>query len=271
MGCRKCPIGPDCAPMCVMAVGHQAVLWRGRLWRLCCERCIVRPIHRWSLATYAFTKAMICMLFDTNLQASQTMWEACRLCNYFCGIGTIDNVCPMQTQRARPASTPACAWWAPWMVTPSPQWRAWAIQRPASTKCKASALLCPTCCRAGGSQGDVHAFTAMCCAEAFASHHASQCGYCTPGFVVATHAALERCRAKGVPATPELLMQGLDGNLCRCTGYRPILDACRARLLLLMHGLHGRAVCIHGCLHDSGPSCQWADTCKSVCCADPGG
>ena len=66
-------------------------------------------------------------------------------------------------------------------------------------------------------------------AEAFASHHASQCGYCTPGFVVATHAALERCRARGQAPTPALLMQGLDGNLCRCTGYRPILDACKVR------------------------------------------
>ena len=69
-------------------------------------------------------------------------------------------------------------------------------------------------------------------AEAFASHHASQCGYCTPGFVVATHAALERCRARGQAPTPELLMEGLDGNLCRCTGYRPILDACKVHSLL---------------------------------------
>ena len=44
-------------PMCEMAPGHQAVLWRGRLWRVCCERRIVRPIHRWGLATYAFYKS----------------------------------------------------------------------------------------------------------------------------------------------------------------------------------------------------------------------
>ncbi|BDA47143.1 Xanthine dehydrogenase/oxidase [Coccomyxa sp. Obi] len=64
--------------------------------------------------------------------------------------------------------------------------------------------------------------------EAFASHHASQCGYCTPGFVVATHAAIQRCASQGVTPTIEALQQGIDGNLCRCTGYRPILDACRS-------------------------------------------
>ena len=66
-------------------------------------------------------------------------------------------------------------------------------------------------------------------AEAFASHHASQCGYCTPGFVVATHAAIQRCASRGITPTIEALQQGIDGNLCRCTGYRPILDACRVR------------------------------------------
>lgn len=71
-------------------------------------------------------------------------------------------------------------------------------------------------------------------AEAFASHHASQCGYCTPGFVVATHAAIQRCASRGVAPTIEALQQGIDGNLCRCTGYRPILDACRVRFLPLL-------------------------------------
>ncbi|EIE21740.1 molybdenum cofactor-binding domain-containing protein [Coccomyxa subellipsoidea C-169] len=64
--------------------------------------------------------------------------------------------------------------------------------------------------------------------EAYASHHASQCGYCTPGFVVATHAAIKRCVSQGKTPTIEALQQGLDGNLCRCTGYRPNLDACRS-------------------------------------------
>ena len=55
-------------------------------------------------------------------------------------------------------------------------------------------------------------------AESFASHHASQCGYCTPGFVVACHATLAKAEEAGVKPTPEAMMQGLDGNLCRCTG-----------------------------------------------------
>lgn len=63
--------------------------------------------------------------------------------------------------------------------------------------------------------------------EQFAEHHASQCGFCTPGFVVACHATLARCAEDGDQATPEKMMQGLDGNLCRCTGYMPILEACK--------------------------------------------
>ena len=65
--------------------------------------------------------------------------------------------------------------------------------------------------------------------EAIATHHASQCGFCTPGFSVAIHAKLEACREAGRHATIEDLNQGLDGNLCRCTGYRPLVDACRVR------------------------------------------
>jgi xanthine dehydrogenase small subunit len=49
----------------------------------------------------------------------------------------------------------------------------------------------------------------------------SQCGYCTPGFVMALFAHLHRAPARD-------LTQSLSGNLCRCTGYRPIRDAARA-------------------------------------------
>eukprot|EP00891_Asterochloris_glomerata_P008497 jgi/Astpho2/8497/Aster-05539 len=64
--------------------------------------------------------------------------------------------------------------------------------------------------------------------DRFAEFSASQCGFCTPGFVVACHAALLSCKGKGVEPTPELLQKGLDGNLCRCTGYRPITDVCKS-------------------------------------------
>jgi xanthine dehydrogenase molybdopterin binding subunit/xanthine dehydrogenase small subunit len=52
-------------------------------------------------------------------------------------------------------------------------------------------------------------------------HQGSQCGYCTPGFIVSMFEAYYR---KDISARPQLLDQ-LNGNLCRCTGYRPIRDA----------------------------------------------
>lgn len=66
--------------------------------------------------------------------------------------------------------------------------------------------------------------------EAFAEEAALQCGYCTPGFVVALTGLL---RGAGPPRpTPELLA-ALGGNLCRCTGYASIaraVERARARL-----------------------------------------
>ena len=52
--------------------------------------------------------------------------------------------------------------------------------------------------------------------------HGSQCGFCTPGFVMALHGMVEAAEA---PLTEEQLRLGLSGNLCRCTGYSQILDA----------------------------------------------
>ena len=59
---------------------------------------------------------------------------------------------------------------------------------------------------------------------AMVEHHGSQCGFCTPGFVMSL-AALHR---PGPPPDREPLLRALAGNLCRCTGYRPILDAAAA-------------------------------------------
>ncbi len=62
--------------------------------------------------------------------------------------------------------------------------------------------------------------------QAMVDHHASQCGFCTPGFVmsIATmHMAGEMPDRAGI-------VDALAGNLCRCTGYRPILDAARSAL-----------------------------------------
>ncbi len=59
--------------------------------------------------------------------------------------------------------------------------------------------------------------------EAFVRAGAVQCGFCTPGLVVATHDLLSR-----VPQPTDLqIREALAGNLCRCTGYEKILDAVR--------------------------------------------
>jgi carbon-monoxide dehydrogenase small subunit len=57
--------------------------------------------------------------------------------------------------------------------------------------------------------------------QAFVNHGAIQCGFCTPGMIMATFALLE---ANPSP-TEEQVRRGLEGNLCRCTGYRKIIDA----------------------------------------------
>jgi xanthine dehydrogenase small subunit len=61
--------------------------------------------------------------------------------------------------------------------------------------------------------------------QALVDCHGSQCGFCTPGFVVSLTACLERHQARGTRPTRQELADDLSGNLCRCTGYRPILDA----------------------------------------------
>ncbi|KAF1773116.1 CO dehydrogenase flavoprotein-like, FAD-binding, subdomain 2 [Phytophthora cactorum] len=63
--------------------------------------------------------------------------------------------------------------------------------------------------------------------KALAESHASQCGYCTPGFVMALYSMVKE-RETGVKLTMEDIEHGMDGNLCRCTGYRPILDAAKS-------------------------------------------
>ncbi|MCL4695992.1 MAG: xanthine dehydrogenase small subunit [Burkholderiaceae bacterium] len=55
--------------------------------------------------------------------------------------------------------------------------------------------------------------------------HGSQCGFCTPGFVMSLFACYERHLTAGTRPTRQQLADDLSGNLCRCTGYRPILDA----------------------------------------------
>ncbi len=60
--------------------------------------------------------------------------------------------------------------------------------------------------------------------QAMVDHHGSQCGFCTPGIVMSLFAAYH----SGARASTASLCDQLAGNLCRCTGYRPILDAALA-------------------------------------------
>ena len=59
--------------------------------------------------------------------------------------------------------------------------------------------------------------------ESFRSHHALQCGFCTPGILMAATELLSR----GTPTRGEIVDM-LSGHLCRCTGYTPIIDAIEA-------------------------------------------
>jgi carbon-monoxide dehydrogenase small subunit len=60
---------------------------------------------------------------------------------------------------------------------------------------------------------------------AFHEHYAAQCGFCTPGMVVAATALIER---KGGPVEREDVLEALGGHYCRCTGYVKIVDAVMA-------------------------------------------
>ncbi len=63
--------------------------------------------------------------------------------------------------------------------------------------------------------------------EAFSAKHALQCGYCTPGMIMAAADLIARHKGDG-PLTEEQIRKGLEGNLCRCTGYQNIVEAVRA-------------------------------------------
>ncbi len=67
-----------------------------------------------------------------------------------------------------------------------------------------------------GQTGDFHPIQ-----EAFAEQHAVQCGYCTPGLLMSTHALLQE---NSKPDRKEIV-KAISGNLCRCTGYHSIIAA----------------------------------------------
>ncbi len=61
--------------------------------------------------------------------------------------------------------------------------------------------------------------------EAMVQCHGSQCGFCTPGFVMSLFGMYQNRVVRGEAITRDRAREDLSGNLCRCTGYRPILDA----------------------------------------------
>lgn len=70
-----------------------------------------------------------------------------------------------------------------------------------------------------GTEAHLHPMQA-----AFRQAHALQCGFCTPGMVVAGIAIAER---HGAEPSDEVIRHELEGNLCRCTGYQHIVEAIR--------------------------------------------
>ena len=67
-----------------------------------------------------------------------------------------------------------------------------------------------------GSNGSLHPLQ-----EAFVEHFAVQCGYCTPGIIMTAKAMLD----ENPNPTEEEVREGLNGNVCRCTGYTKIVEA----------------------------------------------
>ncbi len=60
--------------------------------------------------------------------------------------------------------------------------------------------------------------------EAFWNEHGAQCGFCTPGMIMASKQILDR----NPHPTEEEIRHGLEGNICRCTGYQHIVNAVKA-------------------------------------------
>ncbi|MFZ6774859.1 xanthine dehydrogenase small subunit [Undibacterium sp. SXout7W] len=72
------------------------------------------------------------------------------------------------------------------------------------------------------SNGDLHPVQ-----QALVDCHASQCGFCTPGFAMSLWSLYLKKETQTSAPSREEVNEALSGNLCRCTGYRPIIDAAR--------------------------------------------
>ena len=74
--------------------------------------------------------------------------------------------------------------------------------------------------------------------QAFWEEHGVQCGYCTPGMVLATQSLLNDQRESDVDA----IKHGLEGNICRCTGYQNIIRAVQRAAQMLAEGAQPQPV-----------------------------
>ena len=79
-----------------------------------------------------------------------------------------------------------------------------------------------------GADGRLHPMQ-----QAFRNHHALQCGYCTPGMIMSAVALAGELPAGASSAD---IRKGLEGNLCRCTGYHNIVEAIAAGLSAMRGG-----------------------------------
>lgn len=91
------------------------------------------------------------------------------------------------------------------------------------------ALVCsclvPAAVCGGSSVVTIASFGLSDLADAMARNGAVQCGFCTPGFVVAAEALLARGATSPSGLTEQTIREGLAGNLCRCTGYDGLVRA----------------------------------------------
>ena len=106
----------------------------------------------------------------------------------------------------------------------------WTAEDIAPTLAAACAALPPEGAQSalGRPGGGLTAPTLHPAQQAIVDCHGSQCGFCTPGFVMSLFGLYQNTAAKGEAITRAQAQAALSGNLCRCTGYRPILDAAQA-------------------------------------------
>jgi carbon-monoxide dehydrogenase small subunit len=71
-----------------------------------------------------------------------------------------------------------------------------------------------------GAPGNLHPMQA-----AFQDKHALQCGFCTPGMIMSAIDLVKHAKSNGGPLDEKAVREGLEGNLCRCTGYHNIVQA----------------------------------------------